>query len=719
MSERSNNTKTQEKIRFVDYYQTPLNAGTYEVTATLAAPSALQDAIDVKDKDGKTTSPSAKVKLHVAGPRFFLPPSEIHSVFPPENGAGDYNNVLPHIVLNRHTLPWERLVDGKSENIPFLALLLFSEDEEANGDVSPPVAMPLADLSIDLNFKYVLEPGEELTDKVSVIDIKQSLLEQIMPTGEELTLLAHGREQTENGISHQRAVVISKRLPAHPIPMFGIIPDIKQKNKNQKGVLVKSVQGGSVGDKAKLQAGDLIITIGKSDVNNVDDISKAMKNYQLGNNVEFSIQRSEKSLLLTAAISDSDIKRRNIAHLVMLENCYNSSTPKKFRFAENASDPIRLICLKSWQFTCTADKISLRERLQGDEFTFEAFCVPKNPEREALEQNPKEKALEQLRLMSYTALSYHLRWGDKAHTLYRGPFVASSADLERLADKVPVSADGLVYLLQNHHIFDVSYAAAWQLGQMLMLRDQNVAMEYFTWRRRDAQLRARGTSWAKDGHLHLSDNALTGLTAIPATVREWCQERLKLRGLPFEYLVPDARMLPENSLRIFRIHKAWMECLLAGALAVGRGGDSDRLLEADYRAKCYSEANLDLTGFLLRSPAVDEYPDLKVVAEGTESQIRLERIGPDILLGLYAGKFTALQFSLPPIGLYFGFREVNGGFEKKVEKTAEISVNVELQGDRIVNISKLLEDFGKDLTPGNFASQMCEGTEMVEFGVNW
>ena len=684
-------TSNQEKIRFVDYYQTTVNAGTYEVTATLTAPDALLTAPDAL-RDAMSKPISATVKLHVAGPRFFLPPSDIHSVFPPENGAGDYNNILPHIVLNRRTLPWERLVDEKVkvgaqddtdtaeakatqnnelEQIPFLALLVFSDDEEANGDVTPPTAVTLADLLVQFNFKYDLEPGEKLTDKVSVIDIKPELLQQVIPTGEELKLLAHGREQTENGIL-QRAVIIANRLPAPP----------------------------------------------------------------LRNNIS-----SE-----TSKIGDRNQKRRNIAHLVMLENCYDYTT-QKFKFATNKSNPVRLICLKSWQFNCTTDKPTLKGRLLSNAFTFEPLCVPKLNTDKTSADSPFEK----IRLMSYAALPYHLRWGDKAHTLYHGPLVASAASnviIDIVDDNdakksphAPASADGLVRILKNERIFDVSLAAAWQLGQMLMLRDQSVAMEYFSWRRRDAQLRAKEDTWAADGHLHLGDNSETGLTDLPKNVQDWCQKRLKLHGLPFEYIVPDARMLPENSLRIFRIHETWMQCLLSGALAVGRGGDADRIYEAEYRSTVYPTPARGCTGFLLRSPAVDEHPDLKVVAKEKETnsevkEVRLERIAPGLLLGLYDGVFSKLQFSLPPIGLHFGLKENPNQLFSKDLKNPEGSENsksidsinmktwvnaAENLGGSIIDVVELSLQMGKYLAPvtinaSSFAFQMCEGTESVEFG---
>ncbi|WP_229402298.1 hypothetical protein [Micromonospora okii] len=48
-----------------------------------------------------------------------------------------------------------------------------------------------------------------------------------------------------------------------------------------------------------------------------------------------------------------------------------------------------------------------------------------------------------------------------------------------------------------------------------------------------------------------------------------------LHDVPFRYLVPDARLLPPESIRFFRLDQGWLERLRAGALAVG-GGDGSR-----------------------------------------------------------------------------------------------------------------------------------------------
>lgn len=646
-----NETRT---IKFIDYFQTPLNVGTYEIEATLNAPEGLAPEV------------TTRAFFHIAGPRYFLSPSDVHSVFPSENGEGDYNNILPHVVLNRRSLPWERLVDKKTnksgdqaknarlEQLPFLVLLVFTEDEEARGDVTEPTAMTLDDLG------YSLEPGEKPGDKVNVIDVNLTLLNAILPTAEELRLLAHAREQTETGgIEHQRAVVIANRLPVS--------------------------------------------------------------------------------------------NKRHIAHLVMLENRFRynpDADPPDFEFETSTTETVRLVSLKSWQFNCTGDKPSLRERFRGEAFTFEVFCVPR----------PKngDTSFESIRAMSYAALPYYLRWGDRAHTLYHGPLVASAQRSSNVPDDVPASADALVRLLEKESIFDLSLAAAWQLGRLLLLRDQSIAMAYFSWRRRHAQLCARETCWEEDGHLHSEDDHRTGLSAMPEAVRNWCRERLQLRGIPFEYLVPDARMLPEHALRLFRIHDGWMQCLLSGALSLGRSGVIDSRLEAEYRSILFAEDVHGRSGFLLRSPAVEEHPDLQVTAFASDgsplSEVRFESIGPGLLLGLFSGAIAKLLFSLPPIGLHFGLKEsgpkrkpdskepVSRELSNRLSYTKELRSedgseskrslediamrpvpnDMELWGS-VVDVSKLslrMEETLGAMTPGRFAFQMCEGVESVEFVIS-
>ena len=56
-----------------------------------------------------------------------------------------------------------------------------------------------------------------------------------------------------------------------------------------------------------------------------------------------------------------------------------------------------------------------------------------------------------------------------------------------------------------------------------------------------------------------------------------------LHGVPFTYLVPDAELLPIESIRFFYIDRAWTDALVQGALSVGTVTTADRAqLEALY-----------------------------------------------------------------------------------------------------------------------------------------
>jgi hypothetical protein len=71
----------------------------------------------------------------VSGERVTLNPQDILAVFPPEGSLGDHSNVLPHLMLKRGTLPWERRADPSSDKAPWLILLLFEDGEKLGGTI--------------------------------------------------------------------------------------------------------------------------------------------------------------------------------------------------------------------------------------------------------------------------------------------------------------------------------------------------------------------------------------------------------------------------------------------------------------------------------------------------------------------------------------------------------------------------------------------------------
>src|SRR5215510_14610845 len=124
-------------IEFVPYHQPALLDGEYVLDVKQQV-QVDDKYVWTKDPDPWKAAPSAQLNFSVNGPRFSLDPDLIQSQSRPPKSMGEYYNVLPHIILNRTTLPWERTIDNSSpattdKPLSWMALLLF--DSTIDNDV--------------------------------------------------------------------------------------------------------------------------------------------------------------------------------------------------------------------------------------------------------------------------------------------------------------------------------------------------------------------------------------------------------------------------------------------------------------------------------------------------------------------------------------------------------------------------------------------------------
>lgn len=195
-------------FRLYTHITPALKAGDYRFTSSqqLAATGAdgALAAADLPVQDLQT-------HIHVDAPRYLLPPDQVLSTYPPAGTEGAYGARLPQVVIKRRTLPWERAVDGGDANTPWLALVVFAEDE-ANVLSNVPVAECVT--------PGVVLDGVPDVEKGACLEIRSSRIAQIMPTRMDVPLLAHAREvnidDTELMMGDDDgflAVVIANRLP--------------------------------------------------------------------------------------------------------------------------------------------------------------------------------------------------------------------------------------------------------------------------------------------------------------------------------------------------------------------------------------------------------------------------------------------------------------------------------------------------------------------------
>ena len=232
---------------------------------------------------------------------------------------------------------------------------------------------------------------------------------------------------------------------------------------------------------------------------------------------------------------------RNIVHLVSLENYF---LPQASR-----SSPY-FVSLKSWEF---------QSEEKGSQHRFRHLLTDLNggfqkdsPEANTL-RRPRQNGNDDAELFfsqGYVPLPHHLRNGQNTLSWYRSPLLPGKNSAILPSTLFPIhAADRLLRYLTEIDMFDVSYAAAYQLGQLLALQDKAFLTTLYNWKRQQAKNQQNSTT----DHLKVLFDRPTDsdLNVVPEKVKTWFEEVALLKHLPFNYLVPDPLMLPEESVRFF------------------------------------------------------------------------------------------------------------------------------------------------------------------------
>lgn len=171
--------------------------------------------------DTAVATPGLNEALHrdfmqVGGSALHLGPNEVIACHPPRNGTGAYSSELPHVVLRRRTLPWERTGPGGG---PWLALLLFANSEVGFATLPLPVVVGgAAAAAFDAE-----ETGASGRSVDGVLVHDPNVLQGVLPTPSELAALTHVRRVNTTDTTLDMddddgwlAVVVANRLPLAP-----------------------------------------------------------------------------------------------------------------------------------------------------------------------------------------------------------------------------------------------------------------------------------------------------------------------------------------------------------------------------------------------------------------------------------------------------------------------------------------------------------------------
>jgi hypothetical protein len=416
--------------------------------------------------------------VEVTAPRFLLPATELHSVYPPPNGEGDFSLRLPQIAFKRRTLPWERESNGEpiDRRPPWLALVVLAEGEGTFlTNVAIADALPAA-------VRAAL--GVTETGTCDVLEVARTVVDRVFPREDELPLLCDVREtnlqDTEFAGTDDDgfvSVVISNRLPqpghqygAYLVSLegrFGELPDPRPPQNDIGPAVVYPFDA---------HAGLLeSVSFERSGSSSVDLASTARPEWPSAARAA-GPARARWSDAIEAAGSEEagdEVPRGHIGtgfvvhdvDLARLEAVIGAETVAILRF------PV----LAHWSFTCSGEG-DFQALMEG----LDVGLLGTLPQP-AGEQPPASDAAE-VAPTGHMVLAHRTRRGEPALVWYRGPL--TPRELKRRDSAAPPyhAADQARRIGEDGRE-DLSEAAAFELGRLLALSDPRFVAELQAWRR--------------------------------------------------------------------------------------------------------------------------------------------------------------------------------------------------------------------------------------------
>lgn len=411
----------------------------------------------------------------------------------------------------------------------------------------------------------------------------------------------------------------------------------------------------------------------------------------------------------------------SIVHLVSL-----TDTPDgPFHLDDLDKESISLYSLFSYRFQTTEDAPDVIDTMIDIINGLDPAAISSIKSPEKTEQQAAKLSMHQ----AFVPLLHHFRNGDQRYSLYRGPLVPANTAVPVNDMAYVTASDQLLRVHPELGLLDVSYAAAWNLGRYLTLNSRAFTKALISWKRKRFQQMKQdkvhqhlyGTSIPDFTPVQqlLQDN-ITISSGLPETIQQSIKSWMNLEEIPLSYLLPDSNMLPDESLRFFKMDERWMKALINGAFEVGFAGVASDRSETDLwkhvwkQAKNYWPGDNALHGFFLSSSIVSDFPGITVTGKDSGGQLiaplRLLRNGK-LMMVLFAAETKEVIFSLPDYVMHAGLERAGNINEWEVAlrntgagDDGRKKVPFHSKTRRIINIPELVASIPNQYTPDSTGS---------------
>ncbi|MFC7329913.1 hypothetical protein [Marinactinospora rubrisoli] len=636
------------RTRFFDHRIPSLDAGKYQITVTE----------EIEELSTGSDIPGARQPFDVRALRFGVSENDVHACYPVPGTVGEYQELLPHITLDSPGLPWARKLKQEKEEIdrgvPWMALLVFREgelpnDEDALGLVEPCTVTQLLDG--DLGGTPPGIPRDSLFadehDLVcNTVLVPADLLRAVLPRPAEAALLAHAREGGPPDATHTRSeddppdedelktVVVANRFPdaaggnhaVHLISLEGLESLLTGDSGDSVSGNVRVVSLWSWSFESLYRTtrgfGDVVqylATEGREDAR--PDLLLRLRTTPPG-----SPTAPQQEALARLARGATALPQR-------LESGEASYAFYRGPFTAEPAQPLPAE-LPPRLDSGNAALIYLAKYGIFDAGYAAAFSLGRNLALADPEFRSRLLAYRSAARSATRRLAGHPRLAGRSIEdagLLRGGLARRSFDRLHPAD--------------GGARFTRAVAA---VGPALLAGG------------RRARTRALATPrpGAADLRANLAEPAAR--TLLRGAVRTeldpvvaWLDRLRRLEMVPFDHLVPDPRMLPEESLRFGYVDAGWVRAAVDGALSVGVG----HTLDADLNELARDGVEPPASVVLIRSELVPNWPKTIYTAHRDDAPVepvRIARFADDVLVLFFDTVLDTFTIAEPPQGLHFG-----------------------------------------------------------------
>ncbi|WP_343663194.1 hypothetical protein [Chryseobacterium mucoviscidosis] len=598
-----------------------------------------------------TTVQQQEIVFYVEGYNAAIPQNEILAMYPPNEHTGDFAGAFPHVQFRRSTLPWEFDCQYKGNRIPYIFLVLLKEEELASGDFEI--------LESDTN--HLNDSLEDITEPktLKILNLLKGNRE-IFPSVDFISQLAHVRVQEHEelkklNLPEETSIVISHRRvePDTKYKVFVCYYSAEVNNQEKEKYQLNNFSGANEYEKTKS-----CVVLAEWSFESISADLYQININRLKEHPDFNT--FQKGLADSEVLTLEELKKAanpELARLISENEAYLKARKQEW---EKLPEPKSVRDFEETENGKKEQNNYILEYLRYNGKNLKGYLYELQLQPFKMTMDVEHEAVKKLIDLAKIPLEHQLKAGGKIVSWYQGPFTNwnYSFDLygwikERGWTDVPDHHDYLNFLNEDTKMYDMTYAAAWQLGRLMIMNDNKVLQELKKWKN---DLEIHHLLKEQNQYSYLP-NLVTQPPAVPDLLLNYITGLIQFRNFPVYYLLPHPDLSTEESIKYFKIDNSWITAFLFGIFSAGpqlRLTDFEEYIMQNNVLKNVFDYHASYYGILLHSQTIKNWPHLVIELNESSDFHYITTINDTLRLYITDRKFSDIDLYLKHENAHFG-----------------------------------------------------------------